>query len=323
VHIFFIITVSPDPIFAESDEEHKRQERVSSLPPGSFEGFCMDCEPLFCFETAIKLAFWCFAVYQKEGEAAHGTVEAPQSHESPKKGCIADVKHQCTLLQTRQSTPFAPSTAMELFDLCNYETIWEPRLDSKAIIGWSDDCVVISFRGTSSVANVLADLQVWRVRHPRDIGSPFLGTAPMVHQGFLKAYTVNNFNDRLLGAVESILNRCVAAQMEDQARPDGGTPPPMQRPVQVYVSGHSLGGALAVLCAYDIATRGPCAEFDLDVRCYTFGAPRVGNHAWAREYNAKVPDTWQIINSDDAVTRAGKFGFLYKVMHSWYHLSLN
>ena len=34
----------------------------------------------------------------------------------------------------------------------------------------------------------------------------------------------------------------------------------------------------------------------LDISCYTFGAPRTGNHAFAREYNEAVPDTWGIIN---------------------------
>ncbi len=43
-------------------------------------------------------------------------------------------------------------------------------------------------------------------------------------------------------------------------------------------TGHSLGGALATLAAYDI-TKG-CS--DVDVACYTYGAPRTGNHAFAR-----------------------------------------
>jgi len=37
------------------------------------------------------------------------------------------------------------------------------------------------------------------------------------------------------------------------------------------------------------------------VSCYTFGAPRTGNHAFAREYNAAVPDTWSIINDQVSV----------------------
>ena len=43
-------------------------------------------------------------------------------------------------------------------------------------------------------------------------------------------------------------------------------------------AGHSLGGALATLAAYDIQSR-----FGLkDLQVYTFGAPRTGNHAFAR-----------------------------------------
>lgn len=32
------------------------------------------------------------------------------------------------------------------------------------------------------------------------------------------------------------------------------------------------------------------------VQVYSVGAPRVGNHAYARMYNKLVPDTWGIIN---------------------------
>ena len=41
---------------------------------------------------------------------------------------------------------------------------------------------------------------------------------------------------------------------------------------------------------------------------YTFGAPRTGNHAHVRTYNASVPDTWHIINNDDIITKTGKVG---------------
>jgi len=60
-------------------------------------------------------------------------------------------------------------------------------------------------------------------------------------------------------------------------------------------AGHSLGGALATLAALE--ARRACPDTTkLDISCYTFGAPRTGNHAFAREYNAAVPDTWGIIN---------------------------
>ncbi len=64
----------------------------------------------------------------------------------------------------------------------------------------------------------------------------------------------------------------------------------------LWNAGHSLGGALASLAAFDIQRQCPCLK-PLDVSCYTFGAPRVGNHAFARQYDAVVPDTWNIINN--------------------------
>ena len=34
--------------------------------------------------------------------------------------------------------------------------------------------IVIAFRGTASMANVGADLQMWRTRYPAGVGSPLL-----------------------------------------------------------------------------------------------------------------------------------------------------
>lgn len=38
--------------------------------------------------------------------------------------------------------------------------LWERNLDTKALMAWNDDTVVLSFRGTASFRNVLADLKV-------------------------------------------------------------------------------------------------------------------------------------------------------------------
>ena len=65
-------------------------------------------------------------------------------------------------------------------------------------------------------------------------------------------------------------------------------------------TGHSLGGALATLAAYAIRKACPCLACT-DISCYTFGAPRTGNHAFAWDYNDIVPDTWGMINDQDAV----------------------
>ena len=63
------------------------------------------------------------------------------------------------------------------------------------------------------------------------------------------------------------------------------------------VTGHSLGGAVATLAAFDIARK--AQELGIrqeQVLCYTFGAPRTGSAAFAELYNQTVPDTWMLIN---------------------------
>ena len=54
---------------------------------------------------------------------------------------------------------------------------------------------------------------------------------------------------------------------------------------------------MATLAAYDIRQQlQEAGQGSVEVVCYSFGAPRTGNHAFAHDYNRKVPDTWSIIN---------------------------
>lgn len=66
--------------------------------------------------------------------------------------------------------------------------------------------------------------------------------------------------------------------------------------------GHSLGGALATLAAFEIKQKWPDAQMFV----YTFGAPRVGNTAWASEYDALVPGSWYIVNHQVRPSWQGK-----------------
>ena len=50
----------------------------------------------------------------------------------------------------------------------------------------------------------------------------------------------------------------------------------------------------------------------VQVSCYTFGCPRVGNHAFAADYATAVPDTWHVINDQDVVVHGMKFFGWYK-----------
>ena len=57
---------------------------------------------------------------------------------------------------------------------------------------------------------------------------------------------------------------------------------------------------MATLAAFDLVRSCKSLRPDdgpaTDPICYTFGAPRLGNHAFARLYNTTVPNTWHVIN---------------------------
>ncbi|MGC1308886.1 MAG: lipase family protein [Phormidesmis sp.] len=93
-----------------------------------------------------------------------------------------------------------------------------------------------------------------------------------MHRGFSRAYL--SVRDRIHDIIkDSNLTRC-------------------------RVTGHSLGGAIASLCAVDLQYN---FSPQIAIEAYTFGSPRVGNQAFVESYNKRVPDTWRVVNGWDAV----------------------
>ena len=133
--------------------------------------------------------------------------------------------------------------------------------------------VVVAFRGTeNNVSDWLTDLDC----------KPAVDGDTKVHRGFLRALTVNRdaWNRTVKDIVESALARGEACDAEG-------------RPLPVFITGHSLGGALALLTTVMLAP-------DVDGACYTFGAPRAANYEYFR--NLKTP-VYRVVNSSDAVPR--------------------
>jgi predicted lipase len=102
---------------------------------------------------------------------------------------------------------------------------------------------------------------------------PYNGTNPKikVHTGFIETY--------------KLVRDIVQAQV-------GGFR-------KIIVSGHSLGAALATLCALDLQYNFP----HVDIACLITGSPRVGNTYFADSFDRRVPDTYRMVYQDDIVTR--------------------
>lgn len=61
----------------------------------------------------------------------------------------------------------------------------------------------------------------------------------------------------------------------------------------LFITGHSLGGALATVAARDLVHKGGIAA------CYTFGSPRVGNDEWTGDIKTPI---YRLVNAADCVT---------------------
>ena len=64
--------------------------------------------------------------------------------------------------------------------------------------------------------------------------------------------------------------------------------------VSIYISGHSLGGALATLCAYDLAYLKP--------KLFTYGSPRVFNTKGSQILNEEISEIQRVYNTEDIFT---------------------
>lgn len=97
----------------------------------------------------------------------------------------------------------------------------------------------------------------------RALGYSKAGSACRVHSGFHAAYSANGVHRNLLAFVTQLL-----------------APGSCSQHASVLLTGHSLGGAIACLLAFDLVQRTPLMSHRVTV--YTFGCPRIGNHAFAR-----------------------------------------
>jgi triacylglycerol lipase len=141
--------------------------------------------------------------------------------------------------------------------------------DTRALVFTEAEDAIIAFRGTADLRNWLTDLECdlkpWRSPHAR------------VHAGFLAAW--RSVRDHVMDALENL--------------------GPNRR---LWLTGHSLGGALAMVAALDLkleASNSVCIA-----GCYTFGQPRVGNADFRTWYNAVLRErTFRIVHADDIVAR--------------------
>lgn len=164
------------------------------------------------------------------------------------------------------------------------------RTDTQVAI-WRDTSqqrLVIAFRGTEQVRwkDLRTDLMLAPAGlNPERMGGDFKEEV-QVHSGFLNAY--DSVRNRLLSFIKTSIS--FKEGEEDKTSK-----------WHIYVTGHSLGGALATLLALELSSSQMAKSGRINVTMYNFGSPRVGNKRFAEEYNKKVKDSWRVVNHRDII----------------------
>lgn len=135
----------------------------------------------------------------------------------------------------------------------------------------AENIALLAFRGTSNPGQWLRDARFFPAKHPWG----------RVHIGFKTG----------VEAVESDLQ--VFDEIASQAD-------------YVCVTGHSLGGALALIAAARLKMKG------IKTSVYTYGQPRVGLGDFAERFSVEFPQRlWRFVNQSDIVTRVPA-GLIYR-----------
>lgn len=143
---------------------------------------------------------------------------------------------------------------------------WFDNKKTQALIAITKDGnVILSFRGTEpeNIGDWVSDIQIKKTKTVKG----------HIHKGFLKAWI--DISAEVCCEIDNLVDDIVR---------------------NVWITGHSLGGALAIISALSLQT--PLAGI------YTFGAPRVGDKKFAKQFDERFKDrTYRLVNNCDIVTR--------------------
>ncbi len=135
---------------------------------------------------------------------------------------------------------------------------------TQGFITWDDEVVLVSFRGTQQLGDWLTNLGIFRTRRPYGA----------LHNGFFRGYEV------VAPRINDILH---------SASPTGK---------KVWITGHSLGGALATVMGAELRDDLAITGF------YTFGQPKCGNRDVRSLYRDRYPEAYfRFVNDDDIVPK--------------------
>ena len=130
-----------------------------------------------------------------------------------------------------------------------------------------NNTVIVAFRGSVDIKNWIDDFDALTMAYPKCSNC-------RVHVGFYQGYM--EIAHEIKSQVQLILGK--------------------YRDAQIHVTGHSLGGAMAVVAALDLKS-----TFGKVDHLYTFGQPRVGNQHFADYLASEIASGYRVVHYADIV----------------------
>jgi hypothetical protein len=173
------------------------------------------------------------------------------------------------------------------YPLVNVKAFSNSTGDIQGFTGYSakSNAIILSFRGSSNIQNWIINLSFNQVTYSR------CGNCK-VHNGFQTGW--NTVKSLVISQIQSLRA--------------------LHRDAKIYITGHSLGGALAVLSAPDVKD-----SFGAISDILTFGQPRVGNSEFANWYGT-VGTHIRVVHYGDLVPHVPPQanGYLHSGNEIWY-----
>ncbi|NGQ95789.1 lipase family protein [Brevibacillus sp. SYP-B805] len=142
----------------------------------------------------------------------------------------------------------------------------KPEAEVFGFVAESQDTIIIALRGTRTFEDNESDQDLYQVPFP------FVRNAGKTHRGFTCIY-------------QSARNELIRELNK------------LSTTKRLMVTGHSLGGGLAVLAALDLAVN---TGFKNPI-VYTYGSPRVGDPDFVSRFNQTVRNSIRIFNVHDII----------------------
>ena len=145
------------------------------------------------------------------------------------------------------------------------------KSDIQGFIAKKNNDLYIVFRGTSDLRDGLRDIDFELVNYP---SSKSLFSKPKVHKGFYTGY---------LSVKDDIVKTLNKTKYES-----------------LYVTGHSMGAGIAVLCSFDLTMQ---FGYDGKTILYTFGCPEIGNDPFVKRFKRTIKTSFRVVNDEDIIPK--------------------